>query len=503
MAQLWLSQVPDCLFYHNGEKDGSDKDRMCKAYLEHGIPCTACEEYNARQFKDEKQPAFWERRSSAVRTRALSKKQRHASPSMLDIIQIKSVAENRSQLKSRFLDLFLSKEAGGPFHEQFGFVESSYQNEFALTAAVDALCVLQLGISFQDADLLLQYRTLYGRALWSIQRQLSTSTVAKDSVLGAVSVVGLCEYINSKRHDDSAYMTHVEGLLAMFKARGARSIQAGPRRRFFLRTTVLMALRTGLVSRKALVFEQPSWVAAAGEDFNLFTRNAMRASGALERCDTLLEAGDAPKKAIRLVIEILRLKAGLHAGLEDWCAAANEAPYHVVCTSAFADFNDLCGDLAGVFPTAYRFSSFMAAVVHTQYWNSLLVLDQAILDLHHAYDYAFIDSTLQRKVIEREASNCADDLCQAIPFFSQADLNTVGTVEVLGPLHFAQQFYEQRNAEMQVAWCKRVEEGKVLGHRIARVLAGESDSKEEDDPTEKWLCWDSSAELGFDQQPTP
>ena len=102
----------------------------------------------------------------------------------------------RTQLQEEFLRLYfpIAERDTDFLYTRLLSRESIQATAPPMTAAVDALCLLQLGTSNSDNDLLHCAMTRYNTAVASIRHDLGNAEAfTDDGLLAAIYVLGFCE----------------------------------------------------------------------------------------------------------------------------------------------------------------------------------------------------------------------------------------------------------------------------------------------------------------------
>lgn len=383
-------------------------------------------------------------------------------------------APNRMQLRSRFVDLFFPQTMRGPFPTLFG-VPAGPDQSGSITIAADAICLLQLGTSFRDAQLIHQYRDLYGKALRSLRRELDRPRASsQDSVRNAVYLLGICEYYCDTDHDSPGWMSHMGGFMSMIQNHPSGDVVSLIAAPFPWRHL----LSYGLAARRAL----PSWAAASigGTLLDRFTVKVLPVPGILQKLDRLLKfrseqeldhvmggRATASEKAVSIVEEALCLRQELQTWMINWSFTQKHVPYTAVPISTFPEFLEICGPLHDVYNEAFQFSTLMSGALHRLLWTCLLLLDQSLLAVCSP---DFCDELLPQS-LERDAEIWAANLCKGIAYTTAPELGGIGAFSVHESLHFVEKYYEKQCAHREVAWCRRVRKSTVTGWKVAQVLS--------------------------------
>ncbi|KAF2170962.1 hypothetical protein M409DRAFT_18932 [Zasmidium cellare ATCC 36951] len=201
-----------------------------------------------------------------------------------------------------------------------------------------------------------------------------------------------------------------------------------------------MALSRALVQRQGL----PSFYIDEGNDpqSRSVADIAFKVPGCLE---ALAELTDFSYLAIArpIIDDALQLREQLHGYGLHTCNAVD-----VVSLEEYPIFHTWLGnELSDIFPTVYNFASIEDAGLHQIYWMCLLELDRAILEVLALLPDNNDNITQGFKFGELrvEMDECADSLCQSLPFLSSPQMKTIGLIATTKPLYFAKSIMSAGN----------------------------------------------------------
>jgi hypothetical protein len=104
---------------------------------------------------------------------------------------------------------------------------------------------------------------------------------------------------------------------------------------------------------------------------------------------------------------------------------------------------------------ALKYRSVLEASYHSLYWVCILLIREALLDLSsRRTDTASGKQRSYYAVIDQ----CADLLCESIPYLSEAaDATVLRAMVVRAPLHFASRWFLRTGNMEKLDWCQAVE----------------------------------------------
>lgn len=114
------------------------------------------------------------------------------------LLEIASPVLERAQAFSLFINLMVPRDEARGAIDHFSHMSTTRHflpsREPALQAALDSLCLVQIGTSHNDERLLYESRRRYGVALAALAQALSKPDAAhNDDLLGAAFLLGFCE----------------------------------------------------------------------------------------------------------------------------------------------------------------------------------------------------------------------------------------------------------------------------------------------------------------------
>ena len=241
------------------------------------------------------------------------------------------------------------------------------------------------------------------------------------------------------------------------------------------------ALYSGLVTRKAVHWPAPAW-------FMDFVRKrrpqgpildlAMAVPTCLEALDKVYIQRDPHiVRAARAVHSAMLLRVKIQDGLKEAVAtsfALNSPPYVLVNIEYYPTFEASMGSLYSMFPTSFDFIDLDAAPLYRLAWVTLLLLDQAILDVrarHPSIVWGLTKATQDE--LSTEISECVTKLCQSIPYYASPATRMQGDIVIPEVLYYVRRHFVRWQRTSHVEWCDAVSLYAVPGCRMAKVIASQ------------------------------
>lgn len=332
-----------------------------------------------------------------------------------------------------------------PYPGLHGLLKVTTPRNIATIAATDALFLLQHGTLNYDDRLLNEGRSRYGRAVQLLRPQLEKSDAAfDDTVLGAVAALALCEMYASVTpggHGEG-WRNHRRGLCALLGVREPEKLST-PFTRSLVKSFREAALLDALLTRKALVFGEPRWLRTAS---NLFvgplaqlSNLAMRAPALLEKADMLAECWPTDLQVIQTLNELVSLEGAFHQWLENW--HQHDMHTSLIRRCPVEEYKQYCktfGSLVSMFSSAMTYPTLTCALTQIYYWMCLLMVRLAIQDVARLHKEPLLRKRDQDEWLNGKVYECADSLCEGVPYFFQHHNSSLGGVlATSGPLQFA------------------------------------------------------------------
>jgi hypothetical protein len=377
----------------------------------------------------------------------------------LSPLTLQSAQGNRDQLLQQFIYMFfpVADHDTDFMYSKFGGRELLRASSAvpSTRAALDALCLLQIGTYHKNKALLHEGVSRYDTAVATLRYDLERKqAVYEDGVLGAAWLLTVCEIFDAVSVDGYMQRTHHKGMVHII-------LERGPNARYSSFCQLLLynirhvRLLSDLLDRKACSLRGPAWKRCAALTTGLisdFTELALHVPGLLEQCDKLLaDPRNHAHRTLDYLNALTRVERDLKTWELKWLGSITGLPYWTVKSSRFNQFTLHTANAPDVFPKAYEFPSFAVASVLTQYWTVLLQVKETMLDATRA-SYG---NPLKKgeDSMTLEANECADNLCQSAAWLSLPKHGSCGVMRPAAPLHYAAQWYKKQGNEQKHRWC--------------------------------------------------
>lgn len=392
----------------------------------------------------------------------------------LELYPSLSVQQHRIQLQARFVDLFDPVGTGSTFCEAIGVGQALLDRSLPACVAADALCILQVGLTYSDDAFLRQYTALYCKALGLLADSIARAHPVHMQLTPAY-ILGICEYQHHSAHGDTRWLIHGNGMTQIFsRSLTFFSTATWPGYARFWR----FMLNYGFTVRLGILPQ--SWLLLRHIDDNVdpVTAASLRVPGWLAKLDHfhLHDPGSnkctQAGKNVRMVMKgALNTRKNILSALDLWASEDFPNSYITVDrVSAFGAFSKQCGKLRIAFPCAYRFQTQASAKIYRTAWISLLLLDQALLrsiddltafgehgikqDLPEFADVLQLSSTTAN--LRAECLECARNLSQSLAYMMLPVNKAIGTITAVQSLYFLEEYYELQGRGLETAWCQQL-----------------------------------------------
>ena len=335
----------------------------------------------------------------------------------------------------------------------------------ALTESMDALSLVAVGSIHKDQQLLKQSVSVYGRALRELRRAIAQKDfMHDDQVLASIAVLTQCELFDEISQLNKGWQNHTQGALQLITARGPERLQSD------LALLIFMSMRhaafnLGLISRKASPFAKTSWRDVSDrtptqDSSTRFYNIAFEVPGLLERYD---ELDDEPEPIISDIDRLLADCGSLETRLRSWYShfhaqllQSRGMTYQSLPISSFAPFCESVTE--PTLPSAFRFSNFMIAYLHSLYWMSMFYLRRATQGLHmirNQLDNDWLPDN-EHIVHEDEIVMYILNMMQCFPFFCEPISSDAGHIGIFLPMRTAAFYFREKSQWQYMKWIGQV-----------------------------------------------
>ncbi|KAF2719743.1 hypothetical protein K431DRAFT_347668 [Polychaeton citri CBS 116435] len=390
-------------------------------------------------------------------------------------LHLSSPTAYRQQLKELLLDNEFPSETVS--RSELVNVYSQWFNPqgSAMQATIDCILLLYLARLSGDTRLHHEAQTLHVSAIEKLRTEIQVPSAARsDGILGAIDTLAIIGQFREVTPTNDHWVTHVEGLESLFKARGPSALLSQ-----FAKTVLFNFLPVALI--KALNTRQPlflgdfRWQAAmAIHCTSVMSRLALIAS----RLPALLAEVDQlalqyrrsclANSVMSVVDDCGRDKARekLETWVMAWCIAFSPSPGLNYSTATleerFPKFVQRFGHFSFIFPFAlpYSFDGVLDAFHHAWYWMCLLEAEQAVLDviaptLNENEQFMATEPSPTRRKVLKKCNRLAQSICRAVPYLYSAAQPYAETAICTAVTH-AERCYEKNGCRVEAEWCQGV-----------------------------------------------
>ena len=388
---------------------------------------------------------------------------------------IHSPAAMRQQLYDMFLRLYVPQDVPtqGPglwsSNKRFlhRLMELQTSSKSSLSHALDALCLVQVGSTYRNTELLNKAIEAYGKSLGGLAMALSKPEKLKDdSTLATTCVLSSCEFYTHFRVQGHSWVSHQHGMQRLMEQRGPQSVLSSPfaLHLFYQMTTGSLAMSLMLRRRDPYAADRWSAVEAkaddAHDDFSESHRLGLRLPALLERHDrldlnhpgSLADLDHLLFDCEQMEMDMKRNLMAMHA--ED--AREEKSWIALVEIEHFHPFAELVEDQT--MTRALRFPSFQTGYIHSSHWLRMFMLRQTIRSLF-SMRQQLVPSwqpPKKRVVLEKELLFYILSLCRLVPFFIETANGATGDMCCFFMLYVAEQYFRTNGHWRWVRWVEHV-----------------------------------------------
>nr|OQO17910.1 hypothetical protein B0A51_15795 [Rachicladosporium sp. CCFEE 5018] len=354
-----------------------------------------------------------------------------------------------NQMYQTFLDIYMPK-MGRSQSLNFKYMDDMMEvaaDHPALRDGLNTLALVQIGHIHRDERLLNASVESYGKALGSLAKAVTkAASVHDDTILAAASLLMVCEFFDKIKTQGPGWFGHVMGVEQLLLNMA----------HWLDRTCYVQPIRTQRQNGEQLHFVHP---ARTGVWDSYVT---IQVPGLLQRFDELDDDGPmALLDADLLMMDCERIESELRKWLDRYHDSIHShglQPFTLVTVNEFSTYASLISDRT--MPTAYRFTGFLPAYVHSQYWIAMFHVRttiKAIRELRQNLDQSS-PSDIAGAVTDEELTSYIYDLCRCFPSFVEPDAGTQGHIGIFLPLGLALGHFQARNNLKWLRWAAHVKQ---------------------------------------------
>lgn len=330
----------------------------------------------------------------------------------------------------------------------------------AKEAAVDSLCLLQLGYSAKDKDLINEGRVRYNAAVAKLRFELGkVGAIHDDGVLGTTYILGCCDFYQAVPYRQTSF-THLYGMRTLLELRGPDDSYSPFAKLVVNNMRALLAVY-GMSERKAVPFHCAKWrdrIPMPPDAQGKLSRLVAGVPGLMERTDVCLRRTPVnPSELDDVLLQLSVHESNLQEWYLAWLRSFEESPYRLVSIRKFPHFQRHGPSTSQVFPMVLEFPSFAKASCLTAYWIGLLHLKQQLLDLLALKCSGELNE--RKTLLRADCAECALRLVQSVAFLTQAKYGHCGALRATRPLHWASRWFASDDETEKAACCSLISSG--------------------------------------------
>ncbi|KAI9819123.1 MAG: hypothetical protein M1827_007279 [Pycnora praestabilis] len=383
----------------------------------------------------------------------------------------------------------------------------------ALSDALSALSVARIGRLEDDSNLARAAMSLYGKALWELQRALWDETLMyRDETLAASMVLGMYEVLFGQ--NVTAWLSHGGGTARLIQLRGPQLHQTPLAHQLFLGYRFTGVVQ-GVHKSEATFLEKQEWMTIPWEGTSKPAEQGLldlmcQLPGILEKAGNIGSLPNSPETiadSLRLVSRCWELNTSIEHWQKDMKVLYPTPHYWPEFSTMHNPAND--SEYGKVFPIAFHFTTLRLAHSYLLYWTSLQLLWSTISDLydsisnyepytqkgvhrvalersrtsegftfHSGYgrsDYGLNLSSLPSLTEKHDVMGCSQNIAQSMEYCMREEVGNLGTYMAMLSLPIALRSYmDERGKEKETQWCFAMFEmlNSRVGLSIGKQLEG-------------------------------
>ncbi|KAF2170355.1 hypothetical protein M409DRAFT_19174 [Zasmidium cellare ATCC 36951] len=364
----------------------------------------------------------------------------------------------RSQLREEFRSIFSpassTKDADFMYCRFLGG-KCLQPKGASMTAAVDLLCLLQMGVRRKDETLLNEASKLYDYTMANLQIDLERPDAANDDgMLAAIWILHFADSFTPTRGNAKSMRMHKQAAEQIMLSRGPYA-EFSPLAKILLYSIRLTGTSFGLISRKPVPSAGRQWAtraAWAGSIESELMETLLHIPRLLHELDGLLEQSSKPKfhEPYSLLGSFTCIEEELNTWLTHWMLTLPGEVFHYVPASTFPHLENLTRDTPGAFSSVIEYPSFATASLQMSFCTGLMQVKQSILQLlERIKDHTLL--RVRKDALLEDLNQIADLLCQSAAF-TQPQYGYCGIMRGLGPVYFAAKWFHLRR-EWEKRWA--------------------------------------------------
>ena len=397
--------------------------------------------------------------------------------------EIYDSVQYRLQQRRRLLEQYVRKVDPQPILATYDVFDVPDPDKFAMTVAMDALCIAQIVTATDEAQAGQAGEMVLGKAIEALGWWIGVFCQTRpkysllEEIIGALHALLLYAWFACIDGSSVSYGTSyyelksiVRKLEDIVREYEWESVSSSVKRAFrcdWQRRVLCICMATRRRAPPGLLRTLSNI-----QRSNSFLREcAFEVPQLLERTDLLLARSEIDSAicegdVVDLVTALGQSVALLKRYHLHW-ASVLPPLYSILSLRTFENFGSMIGQCGSLFRTAYKFHDLTFETDFRISYLCLLEIDQAILRIHEAYPdvCAATEYQLQLVVTKEDANAAAETLCMLLPWYVKEGHGALGCICALMPLYYAARYFYREMYEERLAWCSQV--SRLLCRRYA------------------------------------
>lgn len=327
----------------------------------------------------------------------------------------------------------------------------------SMTAAVDLLYLLQMGVCRKDEMLLQEASRLYEITTANLKIDLQSQNAAQnDGMLAAIWILHFADSFSPTRGNANSTHLHKQAAEQIMISRGPYA-DFSPLAQILLYNIRLTGTSFGMINRKPVPSAGHQWASSAawaGSIESELIKLLLEIPALLHDFDCLVEQSRNPRwqDLYAVLKEFTRVEEELNTWLIPWMRTISGEIFHYTPASTFTHLMNLTNGVDQVFPSVIEYPSFAVASLQMSYCTGLMQVKQSILELLEMIkDVSLL--RIRRHALLEDLDQCADLLCKSAAFTTQPKYGYCGIMRSLGPIYFAAKWFHHQQQWDKLRWA--------------------------------------------------
>lgn len=336
----------------------------------------------------------------------------------------------------------------------------------ALSHAIDALSLVQLGTTYGNSDMLQESLRAYGQSLHRLSLDMtSPRLVQTEHILTAITVLIRCGCYQLYQVTGNPYVSHINGLRVCLQAYVLTGAKSKVSHRLFGLFRVA-EIAHAVYNRKAIEETKRRKLLLHDEAVPTSNCLGLELAELLEGVDTLqsrlrsscnqahkltLLADDLLHRCSELENQLRQNLSRAHGGKDSTYDTKPMDRYHmytVLGTKCLLD-------------EAHSFQGFTSAFLWMQFWlRAFLVREAQASLLRYRQELEGCNATAENSPIleaDRQVHVHVMELCRCMPYFAEPENGVFGNLCCLLPLQYISKYFTSKGAKEWISWTEDIQ----------------------------------------------